>query len=191
VTDIDIVNMALGQVGAGRIADLGEDSSEAKVAKDHYATVMGAALEDRKWTFSTRREQLVQDAVLPVFRYAKKFVIPSIVLKVWECYDTVDGDCQIPDYTREGQFILADADTVYAVTTYRCGENNFSPTFIAALATRLAGVFAVPLAENRQMMADYMSLSDTLFKVAAAADGQQGRSETVRAFRLPGRRPTL
>jgi hypothetical protein len=191
VTDIDIVNMALGQVGVGRINSLSDLSNEAKVANDHYATVRDALLEERMWTFATFREQLAQDATPPVFHYANRFVIPSLVLKVWECYDSSDGDEPIDDWAREGQFVATDEGQVWAVTTHRVNEAVFSPSFTNALSTRLGAVLAIPLAENRQLFSDLMSLSDTLLKIAAGSDGQQGRTKATRAPRLPGRRPTL
>lgn len=190
MTDIQIVNIALSWLGCNRIADFGDDSDEARWAKDNYATVRDAELSEKLWTFATRREALAQDASSPAFQYTNRFVLPSTVIKVWRCYDS--NQDEITDWVREGQSVLAnDAAPIYAITTYRCSEDRFSPQFIQSLAARLAMVGAVPLTENRGLFDDYKGLHDVLLAHAGSSDGQQGRAEQFRPVILPGRRRTL
>lgn len=189
MTDIEIVNLALSDCGAGRISAIDEDSPAGRQATAKYVAIRDAVLECREWTFAKRRISLSRDAAAPAFGYTYQYVIPSYVLRVIR---VIEGDFRLDDWVREGARILTDeAGPLFAEVLVRVGEGDFSPGMVLALAARLTAAFAIPLTENRQLAKDFMDYYEVLLTDAGAMDGSQGRTQQIRPPPLPGRRQIL
>jgi hypothetical protein len=194
VTDIEIVNFALGEVGSNLITSFDDLSAEATLAKAQYKSIRDAVVISREWTFAKTRYVLAQDAVAPAFGYLYQFVLPTNVLRVLRVYDTtgLDTSTQLDDWIREGFRVLTNTlGPIYAEVLVRVDESAFAPDMAIALANRLAAEWAIPLSENRQIAADQAALAQKRLMDAAAVDGSQGRTQRMTPPPLPGRRTTL
>lgn len=187
MTDIEIINAALTHCGASKIASLADASNEAVVASTHWQICRDAVLESRAWLFATTRLVLVEDASAPAFGYAHRFVIPSTVIRVIQCYDA--NEDIIDDWVREGGFILTDETTVKVIVITRIIDTSvYPPSFTETLGYWLASALCVPLTENRQRATDLLAIAEKKVKEAAYTEGSQSRSQKKTVPALPGRR---
>jgi hypothetical protein len=187
VTDIEICSMALGFVKTGGINSFEEETDEARACKTFYGPARDKVLEDRIWSFAKR--QYVFDAALaeePLFFFTKQWELPAEIIRVHRVTsDSDDPTGQRLEWDLQGRRILTgDVDKLY-VTAVRREEDAslYSPGFCTAVALRLAYIFAIPLAENRQLKADLWEEYQREIKDAGGADGAQGKSERTRSTR--------
>jgi len=79
---VEICNLALSWLGGDLIISLTDDSTEAKLCNAVYAPLRDAVLEEREWTFATRRIQPPALVAGPLYGYDKAFQIPIEVIRV-------------------------------------------------------------------------------------------------------------
>lgn len=77
-TEVQICNLALSNLGISTlIADLDEDSNEARVCNIWYETTRDAVLRDFPWSFAKRRVTLAEDAGDPATDWDYVYIYPS------------------------------------------------------------------------------------------------------------------
>lgn len=197
--EVQIVNIALSWLGQNQINALGDDQNEAKIMNANYATSRDKLLADHAWTFALRREILAPVAAPVEFGTAVKFLIPSDVLRVHRVFRPTGGGLsfignviqtnvlQNARWVREGQFIVAREEIVWALFIFReVNTDTYSPSFVHALAARLAADTAMVFTENRKMFEQMEALFNDKLADALYSDGSQGRTEIVRSSRLTG-----
>lgn len=186
MTDIEIVNAALVNLGCDTINAFDDLSAEARVAKAKYAICRDDLLVSVQWTFNTVRRELAESATPPVFGYAHAYALPNDALSVIRCFD--GGGDEILDFNREGDFVVTDTEApVYAIVQVRVPEGAFYPKFTKALEAQLSADMAVGLTENRALADSWEAKAEARLAKAAAVEGRQGTSETIKPPRLPGR----
>jgi hypothetical protein len=179
VTDVEIASLACGLIGTKGITSFEDDSDEARVCAAFFAVARDALLEDRVWTFATRRLSPAPDAAAPAFGYARKFQIPSEVVRVHRV-DEPGGTGRLA-WVREGQFILTDAAAIQIIAVVKETDTSlYSPSFCLALAAKLASLIVVPLEEDEKKQANMVALAEKYLRDAAGTDGSQGRAERIR-----------
>ena len=199
VSETEIANMALGWIGADAITSLDDDSVQANLAKLNYPRARDTVLESREWTFAVKRFILNPDATKPVFTWGQRFLIPSEVLRVLTVErDSVVGSNELTfnfieheqmNWVREGQYILADMDIVNMRALVRITvTQEFSESFVHAVAARLAADLAIPITRSRTMQSQMYALYGAKLDDAAATEGLQGRSKRIRSRYLAARR---
>jgi len=141
LTDTEIANLALSKLGpgGGYLTSLETDDTEAAEAlRRVYVAVRDEVLEAHAWRFARKRDALAADPAPPTWGFALQYTLPSDCLKVlavkgyavnWtSAFEEEDGklltDITAPLYIR------------YLARVTNTGK--FSPTFVAALAARLA-----------------------------------------------------
>jgi hypothetical protein len=180
VNDVEISSLACGLIGTKGITSFEDDSDEARVCAAFFGVARDALLEDRLWTFATKRFTLAPHAAAPAFGYARKFQIPSEVVRVHRA-DSPGGTGHLA-WVREGQFILTDAESLQVIAVVKETDTSlYSPNFCIALAAKLATLIVVPLEEDEKKLATVASLAEMYLKTAAGTDGSQGRSERIRS----------
>jgi hypothetical protein len=80
----EVINKALGLLGANSIADPDENSEGARRAKGVYETVIRAALEEHAWYFAKAGASLPALAAAPAFKYAYAYNLPSDFIRLVE-----------------------------------------------------------------------------------------------------------
>lgn len=195
-----IANLALSWIGQNQINALGDDQNEAIVMNANFNLSRDKVLNDYAWTFATRREVLAPVVPAPAFGFANKFLIPSDVLFVHRVLRPQSTGATLfsqvrsrvgvnADWVREGEFILAREDVIHCIFIVQVTNADlYPPSFIHALAARLAADTALTFTENRKLKEDMEIMYQTKLADAAFADGRQGRTERVQSNLLTGTR---
>lgn len=196
---VQIVNLALSWMGQNLINALGDNQNEAIVMNANYALSRDKVLNDHAWTFALRRQILSPAAIPPPFGFAQQFLIPSDVLYVHRVLrPSVAGGTIFSirsktgvnaDWIREGQFILAREEVIHCLFIIQITNTDlFSPSFVHALAARLAADTAMTFTENEKLQTRMEDRYDSKLAEAAFSDGRQGRTERVQSNILTGAR---
>lgn len=195
---VEIVNLALSWLGQNSINDLNDNQNEAKIMNANYALSRDKVLNDGAWTFAIRREVLSPVATPPPFGFDNAFLIPSDVIFVHRVLrpETSGGlfasrvrSLPNANWQKEGQFILANEAVIDCIFIIR--ETNvdlYPPSFIHALAARLAADTALVFTENRRLKEDMEIMYMNKLAEAHYADGRQGRTEIAASKILTGTR---
>ncbi len=182
-TKMDIVNMALANIGHAAISSLDEDQKDANEMRIHYETALSDILRSHPWGFAMRRSGL---AVLPSApagaAYAYSYPVDCVIARrvfmpatSWRGYDiafeigrSVDGRQKV---------IIADMPPPAALeyTSSLVQPSEFDPPFVTALSWRLAaavtmGVHGDPQAHQAAMQSYYAVL-----EMAKADDGREAK----------------
>lgn len=190
-TEVQIANLALGWMGQNLINSLTDNQNEAKIMNANYPLSRDKVLSEHAWTFAIRREVLSPVASAPEFGGQNKFTIPSDVLRVHRVFRPSESlqtrNFQNARWVREGNFILAAEETVWAQFIYRnTNSDDYSAPFAHAVAARLAADTCTAFTENRRF---YEQLEEQYYRKlqeATADDGSQGRTEIVKSDILTG-----
>ncbi len=189
-TQVEIVNIALGILGANQITSLSDDSDEAKLATLHYKTALESTLEVNEWSFSIKRFKPAQDTEKPLFGWEFAYTVPSDIIRVLTC-DRIDNinavdlsyvsEFEQIDWIIEDRKILANVDVIYARGIRRVTEEGkFPPLFVHALSSKLAMLMALPLTQSNQIFQQAAGLYAAFSSESKAMDSVQGRSRRIR-----------
>ncbi|MFA5322333.1 MAG: hypothetical protein WC373_06625 [Smithella sp.] len=155
---VNIVNLALDELGVPSISSMTEASDAAELANRIWEYARDQALEDGDWNFAKLPAKLVQDAVYAaaptdpkwLYRYTK----PTSCLKVRELVDTNNldigrywYDARAKGYVEEGDYIYCNFDNTSTdlycrYTTIITDVTKYRPSFINALKFKLAAMMA-------------------------------------------------
>lgn len=163
---IDIVNMALGELGVNRISALNEPGSlAAEKATLYYPYARDEVLEEDDWNFAVTRVSLAKLVTEPVDMYDYAYSLPPDFIRV--CHDRYEypyndyavhtGGQQI-EYSIEiisdgSKCLLTNYDSAGGeifLKYVRREENvaRYPPAVTRALVYRLASLMAIPLTES-------------------------------------------
>jgi hypothetical protein len=81
-TQTDICNSALQRVGAATIANITDNSREARACAVAYDSNRRSELRKRAWKFAIKRVVLSADANAPAFEFAYAFSLPADCVRV-------------------------------------------------------------------------------------------------------------
>ncbi len=197
-----IVNLALSWLGQNQINALTDNQNEAVVMNANYLLSRDKVLNDYAWTFAIRRQILSPVATPPAFGFAQQFEIPSDVLYVHrvqrpqnigatlfsQVAEATRGSVNA-DWVREGQFILAREEVIHCIFVVRITNADlYSPSFIHALAARLAADTALTFTENTKLKDRMEEMYIAKLAEASFSDGRQGRTEKIVSNILTGAR---
>jgi hypothetical protein len=195
-----IVNLALSWLGQNQINALTDEQHEAQVMDANYQLSRDKVLNDNAWTFAIRREVLAPIVPAPAFGFDNQFLIPSDVLFVHRVLRPQSAGATLfsqvrsrtgvnADWIREGNHILAREEVIHCIFIVRVTNADlFSPSFIHALAARLAADTALTFTENRKLKEDMEIMYMNKLAEAQYADGRQGRTERIQSNLLTGTR---
>lgn len=95
VSNIEICNMALQDIGAKKISDLNENTKNAIECKLRYDTVRLALLESYLWNFATKRAQLTSLESSPEWGYSNELGLPGDFVRMVATEDQLEGGLQL------------------------------------------------------------------------------------------------
>jgi hypothetical protein len=146
-SQIQIINLAIHKLGAGRITALTDGSKPARVMTDIYDLVRQAELRRSRWNFSIARASLGALAAVPAFGFGYAYQLPADYLSLIQAGDTLaapalsnyvtDDNSQ---WSIESGQILTDLTAPLRIRYVRnvTDETQFDALFVMALAARLA-----------------------------------------------------
>lgn len=145
LSDAQIVNLALAQLGAKPIAALTDNTQGAMLANQLFEPARNMLLEMFPWTWARKQAALAKSSTTPVFStYAYAYALPSDCLSPvrleggdeWEVY----GDRLL--YTNADS---EDGDVNLEYVAKVTDNSLYSHVFVQCLAALLAAQLALPL----------------------------------------------
>ena len=177
-SEVSIVNMALGFLGANTITALTDNSTEAKLAKTLYADLRDACLEEGDWSFAIRGIIIPKSVDKVPFGAGDIFPLPEYVIRVIEVNEN-----RRPWVLEERKIITEGICQALCVIQV-VNVNMMSPMFRQAFAARLAWDMALPLTNSKTMHDTMFTLFQQKMDFAKANDGMQGTTKKIRSTRF-------
>lgn len=177
-----LCSRALLRIGAQPIASLEEGTAEAEVAANLYPGIRDALLSAHPWSFATGQTTLARLSGKPAADFTYGFQLPPGFLRVLSA--------GIPDRGRGLRFRLfedrlhSDSEQVMLTYIFRPDESALPAFFAAALASRLAAEFCLPLTENASRAELLAQLADREIRAARLTDSQQATPMAIDDFSL-------
>lgn len=186
MTDVDIANAALALVKKAGIATLGDNTATARACNALYAPARDKVLEDRIWSFAKKQYILSVPGATPTFGWSYQF---PLAVEVIAPITVNDADDNPVAYEVQGRVILSNEPVLHLTAKTKVTDTTtFTPGFCTTLTFLLAAYLAVPLAENRELQAQYDAEYRKALKDAAGADGAKQASTGKRPSDLKARR---
>lgn len=184
-TDVDIANMALGNLGTrATIADLNENSVESREISRVYATARDNILSLQDWNFARVYLTLASSGTPPT-RWANSYAYPSDCLKFrgFDCgLPFPYPGCLVTDFevATDGtnRFIFTNVDQAVGVYTQRVTDpNRFETEFTSAFAMTLAALVALPITQRADLKNSCAAEASAMIEraMATTANEQAGQ----------------
>ncbi len=186
-SQVGIVNLALIRIKVPVIASMSESSSAATYASAVWEYVRDEVLEEHDWNFAKLTAELAQDTATPTDpKWDYRYVKPANCLKIRSIVD--EGNTPY-EYVEEGDYIYCNFDNsdhslFMRYTTVITDPTKYSPSFINALAWRLAAELSLKLAaegHDRCMREYFMSIAMAKGKNQARdyVEGEYGNTDWI------------
>jgi hypothetical protein len=178
---ITICNLALGELRAPPIADIGEASIEAAECARYYPQCLKLLLERHDWSFATRIATLAELTVNPrASEWLHAYALPADLATAKRLVPPVEGwrwPVALPVAAVLAPFII-EAGVLYsqvagAILEYSSNaldEAAMPGMFMDALAYALAARLAVPLRDSRDAKGQLLQQSEVAMQRAIADD---------------------
>jgi len=183
-SETDLLNDALGQIGAPRIGAISDGSINANFCLTFYPALRDSLLRMHHWNFATGRAHLSASVTPPLFEFSLAYPLPSDFLKMREYNGAPINPTGLTlwegqwaqRYTIEGQELLTNDTDVYIVYTKRVTDPNiwdalFYQVCAGWLASKLANAIPKDAKKSAELLRGAMGL---MLPAALAADGQEG-----------------
>jgi len=188
----DICNLALGYLGAERVSDIDNPKTDnEQLLQLFYPVVRNSLLEVWDWSFCIRRTKIDTPLqVEPEWGYGKAYQKPADCYRIIEVRNnTMEGTASYFDWKIENDLIVCDSDVIYVrYISYEVTPNKFSPSFILALAKKLAAEICMQVTENRSLKVDLLAEAEDKELEAINVDNMQGKHEVIKATSLQAAR---
>ncbi len=182
-TDAEIGNMALSRLGTtATIADLAENSTEARQINAWYSVVRDDLLGKIDWSFARVYQALAQSGTPPA-RWAYSYAYPSDCLKIWrlDFGSSVwvwGSPTALFEIASDGSnsFLYCNDQQALAVYSQRVTDpNRFSAAFTLAFVETLAARIAYPITQKRDVAQTLLQSANMILEdaMADAANEQQ------------------
>lgn len=158
---IEIINMALGYLGANPVSDVDENTQQARQARLFYDTTRDGVLRSFAWTFALKQWNCAAVKGAPAFKeYAYGCQMPADCLRFLHAADPAVR-CE-----RAGSYIYTDINPVDIIGVRRVdNEVDFDSVFTEVFALKLAGQLSIVLSDDKglrdRLRADYDALVKT------------------------------
>lgn len=186
-SETDLLNDALGMIGASSISAIDEGSTNANWCQIFYPTLRDSLLRSHHWNFALTRVELSQDLATPAYEFAFSYTLPPDCLKVVEYVGgtttstayLVDSQSVIKRYRIEGRKLLTNDGVVSIRYIQRVEDpDQFDPIFYQVLATHLASKLAMAILKDGKLALSLMEMAtQLLLPIATAVDGQEDSVE--------------
>lgn len=160
-SETEVINMALGRIGAKRINDFtnnNEDNLQSVQARLHYAQTRDALIRSHSWRFARSRATLSANAAYSAdtttFEWTSAYDLPNDFLRMQKPFeDFFPGETELFfTYALEGKQLLSNESTMKIRYVRRVEDvAEFDPLFVEVLVLQLALKFVMPLAKDKAL----------------------------------------
>jgi hypothetical protein len=177
ITKTQIANLALTKLGpgSGYITDFDSDTSvPAQAARRVFDAVRDEVLESHPWRFARKRASLAADTTVPAWGFDQQFTLPSDFLRVLSFQN--DG---VAYEVEDGVLLCDETAPLYMKYLARVTDTSkFSPTFVSALAARLAVELCSPITKSTTRRDSLWQEYRAMLSMAQRAEAMGAQSET-------------
>jgi len=186
LTEANICNMALSELGAGQITALSDTSKEGVKCALYYPIARDFLLERFDWNFATVRiKDQARLSTDPIYGFANAYSVPPDSMRVLaiatndqEIVANRDGGYAWKKefMTGIGQVILTDFGPPINIRYIKAitDTQQFTATFAIALSKYLASVLAIPLTRDRNRKIDAQNEFQAFIREAQQTDQFEG-----------------
>lgn len=182
LSDIALCSRALIRIGAAPITSFSDGTAEAEIASNLYGPARDAILSAYGWSFATAQANLSISGTAPIADYKNAFTLPAGFLRAMAAGN--GGRGRGLEFRIMRNALHCDADAVTLTYIYRALEADCPPYFDAALITRLAAEFAIPITESTTRAEALYRLAEQEFQRARQIDAQQDTPQKLESFSL-------
>lgn len=176
MTVVDLCNMALGRIGAGRITGLTEETQEAIYCNLWYEQTRNEVLRSREWKSCTDTQSLAQLSDSPLFGWQYQYSMPTDprALRIISVYPE-------SDFKRQGRKILSnEAELDLEFVAEISDPNDLDDILVEAIVLRLASKLATAVANNKELSKDLVGEYLAIYQLAKQADGADSAGDDVK-----------
>lgn len=195
-SEVSICNIALSHLGDEATVtsiDPPEGSQQAEYCATFYPVALDAILEDHSWSFATKRRALTLHSEDPPESWGYTYAFPGDAVRLRavvapDATDDTDSAEYIVEALSDGtKVIYTNVEDAVARYTYRCTDTGkYTPSFVLALARRLAAFLAGPIIKGSEGVKVGQEHLKVYFQVdlpkATTSDSNQGRRDTYDTF---------
>ncbi len=189
-SETDLLNDALGQIGAQAITGIDQGTTNANHCRVFYPPLRRSLLRACFWNFAIKRVQLASLPTPPLFEFTYAYALPGDYLRL-KNYAGADPNANAimvweyprvryrPIYKIEGQTLVSnDAQVYIEYITDVTNPNYWTADFYQAVSTWLASKLAMALLKDAKLSESLLKLAEgTLLPAAMATEGQEGSVE--------------
>ena len=175
-TKINIINRALGLLGAEFITTLTEDTKAARFSNELFDDTRDAVFRMHPWNCCIKRASLSLTGTTPAFYFTAEFQLPADWLRIVRPED--DG----LEYKIEGDKLLTEGDTFRCTYVFKnTVVTTYDPLLVDVLAVKLAANLTMPLLQDLRTLDAMNNLYMQKLGVARSTDAMEGTPEGLDA----------
>ena len=175
-TKINIINRALGLLGAEFITTLTEDTKAARFSNELFDDTRDSLFRMHPWNCCIKRAALSLTGTTPAFYFTAEFQLPADWLRIVRPED--DG----LEYKIEGDKLLTEGDTFRCTYVFQnTVVTTYDPLLVDVLAVKLAANLTMPLLQDLRTLDAMNNLYMQKLGVARSADAMEGTPEGLDA----------
>lgn len=171
-SDVDIANDALTLLGAGRVTNLSEESTQAKVMLQMYQPSVDAVLQSYPWNSALKQAELPQLAShTPEYGYTYAYQLPvdPVCLRVLEVYNPSRHSNRDVEWKKFGDKIYSDLESVKITYIARITSSEFDPLLRQAIGAYLAYTAAYAIVQSNTVQGQMYQIYQQRLAEARAA----------------------
>lgn len=167
---VDICNIALQKLGAGRITSISQDAVNARACLTAYEHCKKAALERHPWRFATKRASLPADVPTPDWGKSSSFELPADYIRLLNDYPEMNSTAR--DFEIEGRKIFTNYTAPLEIRyVYDVQDTSlFHPLFCEVLACDMADQMCEALTQSNSKKQAIVSDRDRALSDARKAN---------------------
>ena len=175
-TKINIINRALGLLGAEFITSLTEDTKSARFSNELIDDTRDSLFRMHPWNCCIKRAALSLTGTTPAFYFTSEFQLPADWLRMVRPED--DG----LEYKIEGDKLLTEGDTFRCTYVFQnTVVTTYDPLLVDVLAVKLAANLTMPLLQDLRTLDAMNNLYMQKLGIARSADAMEGTPEGLDA----------
>ena len=170
---VQICNSALNQLGAASITSLTDNSKNARLCNERYATVRDAVFRCHPWNSLIKRKQLAQDTATPAFGFSFQFTLPS------DCLRLLAIDAYNADHKVEGRKVLCNESALKIIYCSQVTDPNEMDILLReTISAALAADIAYAITSNNTTQQNMIALYQEKLRDARFVDSTEGYNTT-------------
>tara|TARA_B100001013_G_C24503340_1_gene400076 strand:+ start:13 stop:618 length:606 start_codon:yes stop_codon:yes gene_type:complete len=175
-TKTDIVNRALGYLGAEFITSLTEDTKAARFANEMYDDTRDCVFRMHPWNSCIKRVNLGLTSNTPVYYFKYEFQLPADWLRM------IRPEDDTIEYKIEGDKLVTEISTFKCTYIFRnTAVGTYDTLLMDTIASKLAMNLAMPLLQDIRTLDAMNTLYMQKLAMARSTDAMEGTPEGLDA----------